>query len=337
LPTPLASHADSHYRWIALSNTTLGVLAASINGSILLISLPAIFRGIGLDPLGAGNINYLLWTIMGYMVATAVLVVAFGRLGDILGRARMYNLGFAIFTVTSIALSLIPGQGTDAALYLIVVRVIQGVGGALLMANATAILTDAFPPHQRGLALGLNTIAAIGGSFIGLLLGGLLADVNWHLVFWINVPFGVVGTVWAYMKLRDTRPPRQERLDWIGNITFAAALILLLVAITNGIQPYGGRTMGWTSPVVLGEIVAGILILVFFLWVERRIARPMFDLALFRIRPFTAGNIASLAAAIGRGGLQFMLIIWLQGIWLPLHGYSFESTPLWAGIFMLPL
>ena len=337
MPTPLASHADPHYRWIALSNTTLGVLAASINGSILLISLPAIFRGIGLDPLGAGNINYLLWTIMGYMVATAVLVVAFGRLGDILGRARMYNLGFAIFTVTSIALSLIPGQGTDAALYLIVVRVIQGVGGALLMANATAILTDAFPPHQRGLALGLNTIAAIGGSFIGLLLGGLLADVNWHLVFWINVPFGVVGTVWAYMKLRDTRPPRHERLDWIGNITFAAALILLLVAITNGIQPYGGRTMGWTSPVVLGEIVAGILILVFFLWVERRIARPMFDLALFRIRPFTAGNIASLAAAIGRGGLQFMLIIWLQGIWLPLHGYSFESTPLWAGIFMLPL
>ena len=337
MTTPLASPADPHYRWIALSNTTLGVLAASINGSILLISLPAIFRGIGLDPLGPGNINYLLWTIMGYMVATAVLVVAFGRLGDILGRARMYNLGFLVFTLASIALSFMPGHGASAAMYLIVVRVIQGVGGALLMANATAILTDAFPPHQRGLALGLNTIAGIGGSFIGLLVGGLLADVNWQLVFWVNVPFGIVGTIWAYWKLRDSRPPRHEKLDWVGNITFAVGLILILVAITNGIQPYGGHTMGWTSPVVLGEIVAGILILIFFLFVEQRIARPMFDLALFRIRPFTAGNIASLAAAVGRGGLQFMLIIWLQGIWLPLHGYSFESTPLWAGIFMLPL
>jgi MFS family permease len=337
-PLPsLASTTDPHYRWIALSNTTLGVLAASINGSILLISLPAIFRGIGLDPLGAGNVNYLLWTIMGYMVATAVLVVAFGRLGDIFGRARMYNFGFAIFTAASIALSVIPGTGEAAALYLIIVRIIQGVGGALLMANSTAILTDAFPPHQRGLALGLNTIAGIGGSFIGLLLGGLLADIDWRLVFWVNVPFGLIGTAWAYWKLRDSRPPRHEKLDWVGNISFAAALILILVAITNGIQPYGTSTMGWTSPVVLGELIAGVAILVFFLAIEQKIARPMFDLALFRIRPFTAGNVASLAAAIGRGGLQFMLIIWLQGIWLPIHGYSFESTPLWAGIFMLPL
>jgi MFS family permease len=335
---PSIAHAsDPHYRWIALSNTTLGVLAASINGSILLISLPAIFRGIGLDPLGPGNINYLLWTIMGYMVATAVLVVAFGRLGDIFGRARMYNLGFAIFTAASIALSFIPGTGEPAALFLIVVRVVQGVGGALLMANSTAILTDAFPPHQRGLALGLNTIAGIGGSFIGLLLGGLLADIDWRLVFWVNVPFGVIGTVWAYWKLRDSRPPRHEKLDWVGNISFAAALVLILVAITNGIQPYGTSTMGWTNPVVLGELIAGVAILIFFLAIEQKIARPMFDLALFRIRPFTAGNVASLAAAVGRGGLQFMLIIWLQGIWLPIHGYSFESTPLWAGIFMLPL
>jgi MFS family permease len=335
---PSIAHAsDPHYRWIALSNTTLGVLAASINGSILLISLPAIFRGIGLDPLGPGNINYLLWTIMGYMVATAVLVVAFGRLGDIFGRARMYNLGFAIFTAASIALSFIPGTGEPAALFLIVVRVVQGVGGALLMANSTAILTDAFPPYQRGLALGLNTIAGIGGSFIGLLLGGLLADIDWRLVFWVNVPFGVIGTVWAYWKLRDSRPPRHEKLDWVGNISFAAALVLILVAITNGIQPYGTSTMGWTNPVVLGELIAGVAILIFFLAIEQKIARPMFDLALFRIRPFTAGNVASLAAAVGRGGLQFMLIIWLQGIWLPIHGYSFESTPLWAGIFMLPL
>jgi MFS family permease len=325
------------YRWIALSNTTLGVLAASMNGSILLISLPAIFRGIGLDPLGPSNINYLLWTIMGYMVATAVLVVAFGRLGDILGRARMYNLGFAIFTLAGIALCFIPGNGREAATFLIVGRIVQGVGGALLMANATAILTDAFPPHQRGFALGLNTIAVIGGSFIGLLLGGLLADVNWKLVFWVNVPVGVFGTIWAFFWLRDLRPPRREKLDWAGNITFAVALVLILMAITDGIQPYGGHTMGWTSPPVLTELVVGLVLIAIFLFVERHVARPMFDLNLFRIRPFTAGNIASLAASIGRGGLQFMLIIWLQGIWLPLHGYSFESTPLWAGIFMLPL
>lgn len=336
----LLGHANTespHYKWIALSNTTLGVLMAAINGSITIISLPAIFRGIGIDPLQPGNINYLLWTLMGYMVCTAVLVVTFGRLGDMFGRARMYNMGFAVFTLASIALSLTPGHGSSAAMFIIIMRIIQGIGGALLFANSTAILTDAFPSNQRGLALGINTIAGIGGSFIGLLVGGLLADLHWRLVFWVSVPFGVIGTLWAYLALKDTVKRRKQKVDWLGNLTFAVGLILVLIGITYGIQPHGSHIMGWTSPKVLSYLIVGVLLLIAFVLAERRVEKPLFDLKLFKIRPFAAGNIASLFAAVGRGGLQFMLIIWLQGIWLPLHGYSFEKTPLWAGIFMLPL
>ena len=327
----------AHYKWVALSNTTLGMLMASINGSILIISLPAIFRGIGVNPLAPGNVNYLLWTLMGYLVCTAVLVVTFGRLGDMFGRTKMYNAGFAVFTVASIALSLTPGHGSGAAMYLICMRIVQGVGGALLMANATAILADAFPQNQRGLALGINSIAAIGGSFIGLLVGGLLADVHWRLVFWVSVPFGLIGTIWAYLVLHETTVRRIVKIDWIGNITFAAGLVLLLVGINYGIQPYGNHDMGWLSPKVLTYIISGVVLLIAFFVTEQRVKQPMFDLHLFRIRAFTMGNLASLLSSIGRGGLQFMLIIWLQGIWLPLHGYSFTRTPLWAGIFLLPL
>lgn len=310
---------------------------AAINGSIVIISLPAIFRGINLDPLQPSNINFLLWTLMGYLVCTAVLVVTFGRLGDMFGRTRMYNLGFAVFTVAAIALSLVPGQGADAALYIIFVRIIQGIGGALLMANSTAILTDAFPSNQRGLALGINSIAAIGGSFIGLIVGGVLADIDWRLVFSISVPFGLIGTVWAYMMLHETSVRKIIKIDWIGNITFAIGLVLILVGINYGIQPYGAELMGWLSPRVLTYLISGTALLVVFFIVELYHKQPMFDLRLFKIRAFSMGNLASLLSSIGRGGLQFMLIIWLQGIWLPLHGYSFASTPLWAGIFMLPL
>lgn len=325
------------HKWMVLSNTTLGMLAAAINGSILLISLPAVFRGIGLKALDPGNINYLLWAIIGYMIATAVLVVAFGRLGDQFGRARIYNLGFAIFTAASIALSLLPGQGDFAAIYLISVRIVQGVGGALIMANSAALLTDAFPEHERGLALGINLVAAIGGQFVGLLIGGLLADANWRLVFWINVPFGLLGTVWAYWKLRDAPTRVSHRIDWSGNVSFGLGLVLILTAITYGLQPYGAQVMGWTSPKVLTLFAVGVLSLIAFVLIEQRVAMPMLDLRLFRIPGFAYGNLANLASGIARGGLQFMLIIWLQGIWLPLHGYSFEETPLWSAVFMLPL
>ncbi len=327
----------NNYRWIALSNTTIGVLIVTINMSILLIALPDIFRGIGIDPLAPGNVGLLLWLIMGYLVVTAVLVVSFGRLGDLFGRTRMYNLGFAVFTVFSVLLAATWMQGTAAALWLIVMRVLQGVGGALLLANSTAILTDAFPAEQRGLALGVNQVAGIAGSFIGLVVGGVLAPLNWRLIFLVSVPVGLFGTVWAYAKLRETRPRGRVRLDWWGNVTFAVGLVAVLVGITYGIQPYAGHTMGWTSPLVLGLIGGGVAVLAAFAVIETRVAAPMFDLSLFRIRAFTAGNIASLLAALGRGGLQFILIIWLQGIWLPEHGYDFAATPLWAGIYMLPL
>jgi MFS family permease len=328
---------DDRYKWTALSNTTLGMFMAALDSSIVLISLPAIFRGINLDPLQPSNIGYLLWMLMGYLVVTAVLVVSFGRLGDIFGRVRMYNAGFLVFTLASVALSLTPGHGGSAAMWLIGWRVVQGVGGALLMANSTAILTDAFKVEERGMAMGINMVAAIAGSFIGLIAGGLLAEVHWRLVFWVNVPFGIFGTAWAYLKLRETGLRRRAKLDLAGNFTFAAGMVSILVGITYGLQPHGGHDMGWTGGWVLAELIGGVVLLIVFWLIENNGEEPMFNLKLFRIRAFSAGNLASLLMSIGRGGLQFMLIIWLQGIWLPLHGYNFEDTPLWAGIFMLPL
>ncbi len=326
-----------HYKWIALSNTTLGVLMATINQSIVLIALPAVFKGIGLNPLGAGNTSYLLWMFMGFMVVTAVLVVSFGRLGDMFGRVRMYNMGFAVFSIASIFLTVTWMHGVAGALWLIIWRVVQGVGGAFLFANSTAILTDAFPANQRGTALGLNSIAAIAGSFIGLILGGVLAPINWHLVFLISAPIGVFGTVWAYYMLQDIGVRKHAKMDWWGNLLFGVGLIAILVGITYGLQPYGGHAMGWTSPFVLGAMIGGLVLLVVFVFVEQKVEEPLFHIDLFKIRAFTAGNIASLMMAMGRGGMQFMLIIWLQGIWLPLHGYSYSETPLWAGIYLVPL
>jgi len=325
------------YKWIALSNTTLGMLLATINSSILLIALPDIFRGIGIDPLAPGNTSYLLWLILGFLVVMAVLLVSLGRLGDIYGRVRMFNLGFAVFTAFSILLSVTWMHGTAAALWLILMRVGQGVGGALLFANSSAILTDAFPHDQRGLALGVNSIAAIAGSFIGLVLGGVLAPISWRLIFLVSVPIGILATIWSYRSLREAGARRQARIDWWGNVTFALGLIGVMVGITYGIQPYGGHDMGWTSPFVLSMLLGGLVMLVVFAYVELHTEEPMFHLELFRIRAFAAGNVAALLSAMGRGGLQFILIIWLQGIWLPRHGYDFASTPLWAGIYMLPL
>ena len=326
-----------HYKWIALSNTTLGVLMATINQSIVLIALPDIFRGIGLNPLSPANTSYLLWMFMGFLVVSAVLVVSFGRLGDMFGRVRMYNLGFAIFTVGSIFLTVTWMHGSSAALWLIIWRVVQGIGGAFLFANSAAILTDAFPANQRGTALGMNAIAAIAGSFIGLLLGGVLGPINWHYVFLVSAPIGAFGTIWAYFMLKDIGTRRPARMDWWGNILFAAGLIAILVGITYGLLPYGGHPMGWTNPWVLTAMFGGLAALVVFGFVETKVAQPLFRLSLFRIRAFAAGNIANFMLALGRGGMQFMLIIWLQGIWLPLHGYSFSQTPLWAGIYLVPL
>jgi MFS family permease len=333
------SHSAAHDRRIALSVTTVGILAATLNSSILLISLPAIFNGLGLDPLAPNNISYLLWMLMGYLLVTAVLVVTFGRLGDQYGRAKLFNLGFLIFTIASVACALVPNTGSAGALELIALRVVQGVGGAMLTANSTAIITDAFPPDRRGFALGVNQVAALAGSFIGLVVGGLLSEWHWRAVFWVSVPVGVWGTWMGYRTLRDRPRDRMAKIviDWWGNLTFGLGLIGVLVAITYGLQPHGAHTMGWTSPLVLAGGIGGVVLLVAFCFIENRVADPMINLRLFRIRAFAAGQTVNLLAAMSRGGLQFMLIIWLQGIWLPLHGYAYVDTPLWAGIYMLPL
>jgi MFS family permease len=326
------------YKWIALSNTTLGVFMAVLDGSIVLISLPAIFHGIGIDPLAPGETDYLLWTLMGYLVVTATLLVAFGRISDMYGRVRLYNLGFAIFAVGSILLYLVTGTGNTAALEIIIFRLVQAVGGAFLFSNSTAILTDAFPPQQRGTAMGINQIAFLAGQFIGLVVGGILAAIDWRAVFLVSVPFSVGGSIWAYIALRETATIRKhQKLDIPGNLLFAFGLTAVLVGMTYGLQPYGSSTMGWANPFVLACLIGGGLSLLAFIIVEHFVSQPMFRLELFKIRMFTAGNIAGFLASLARGGLTFMLIIWLQGIWLPLHGYSFESTPLWAGIYMLPL
>jgi MFS family permease len=328
---------DDRYRWVALSNTTAAVFMSALDGSIVIIALPAIFRGIHLDPLAPGSIVFLLWMIMGYRLVQAVLVVNLGRLGDMFGRVRIYNAGFAVFTAASVLLSFDPFQGARGALWLIGWRVPQAIGGSMLTANSAAILTDAFPADQRGFALGTNQVAAIAGQFIGLVAGGVLAAIDWRAVFWVNVPVGVFGTLWAYRKLRDNGERHPGRIDWWGNVTFAVGLSAILIGITSGIQPHAHHAMGWTDPVVLALVGGGVVLLAAFAVIESRVSEPMFELGLFRIRAFTAGNIAGLAVAIARGGLQFMLIIWLQGIWLPLHGYDYSATPVWAGIFLLPL
>jgi MFS family permease len=323
--TPLLGAIDvsPRYKWLVLTNTTIGVLLATLDSSIMLIAMPDIFRGIKLNPLAPGNTFYLLWMILGFLIVSSVLVVSLGRLGDMYGRVKMYNLGFVVYTLASLVLTLDPLKGASGAIWLIVGRIVQGVGAAFLIANSAAILTDAFPSNQRGLALGINNIAGISGSFIGLILGGVLGAIDWRYVFLVSVPFGLLGTVWSYVNLKELGERHRAKIDWAGNVTFAVGLILIMVGITYGIEPAGGHNTGWTSVPVILELGVGLVSVIAFLFIE--------------IRAFTSGTLATFLAAIGRGGLMFMLIIWLQGIWLPLHGYNFERTPLWAGILMLPL
>ena len=324
------------YKWVALSNTTIAVFMAMVNESIILISLPAIFNGIHIDPLT--SFQYLLWVLMVYGVVTATLLLTCGRLSDMFGRVRLYNIGFAIFTVGSILLFLTPGTGSAGAIELIIFRLIQAVGASFIFSNSAAIITDAFPVDERGKALGLNQIAALSGQFIGLILGGILSVFDWRAVFLVSVPFGILGTIWSFTKLRETMTVKKAmKIDYLGNIAFTGGLTLFLIGVTFALIPFGNDPMGWRDPFVIGSILAGIFLLAAFPVIESRVKDPMFNMGLFKIRMFIYANIAGFLSAIARGGVMLLLIMLLQGIWLPLHGYSYESTPLWAGIFMLPL
>ncbi len=324
------------YKWIALSNTTLSMMLAFLNMTSVMLALPVIFRGIGINPLAPGSSSYLLWLLMGYMLVTAVFVVACGRLGDIFGRTRMYVLGFAIFTVGSLLSGLTWSHGPAGAIELILFRLVQGIGGSFLFANSVAILTDAFPQNERGMALGLNQVAGIGGSFLGIIVGGLLSQLGWRWVFLFNVPLGLIGTIWAYRSLKEVGTRIKEPIDWLGNLTFAVGLTMILIGSIYGINPSPNSSMSWTTPFVLGMVGGGVIVMIIFLLIERRVKAPLFQLDLFRIRAFAAGNIAGFMSSMARGGFTLMLTIWLQGIWLPLHGYDFADTPLWAGIYMIP-
>ncbi len=327
-----------NYKWIALSNTTLGVLMASLNSSIVLISLPTIFRGLNVNPLEPAESGYLLWMMLGYMVVTATLLVTLGRLSDMWGRVRLYNIGFVIFTLGSILLFLTPSSGNAGAAEMIISRLVQGIGGGFLMANSAAILTDAFPSRERGRALGLNMVATMAGSLFGLIVGGLLSTSWWRAVFLVSVPFGVFGTIWAYKMLREqSRTRSASHIDLLGNLCLGGGLTMFLVAMTYGIMPYGTSNTGWGNPWVIAGLIGGLILLALFVVVENRVAEPLFNMHLFRIRPFAAGCAAQLFSSLAYGGFQFALIVWLQGVWLPLHGYAFEDTPLWAAIYILPL
>lgn len=324
------------YKWVALSNTTIATFMATVNGSIILISLPAIFNGININPLT--SFQYLLWMLMGYGVVTATLLLSFGRLSDMYGRVRLYNIGFAIFTAGSLLLFLTPDTGDAGAIEMIFFRLLQAVGAAFIFSNSAAILTDAFPTDERGKALGLNMVAALSGQFIGLLIGGILATYHWRYVFLISVPFGVIGTIWAFMKLKEPSYPKTARkIDLWGNVTFIGGLTIFLIGITYALIPYGNDAMGWANPWVMASMIGGLLLLIAFPIVESRVKDPMFSINLFKIPNFAYGNAAGFLSAIARGGVMIILIMLLQGIWLPLHGYSFESTPFWAGVYMLPL
>ncbi len=324
------------YKWTALSVVIIASLMGMINNSIMFVSLPALFNGIHINPLN--SFQYLLWILMGYGLVTATLLLTFGRLSDIYGRVKLFRLGFLIFTAGSILLYFTPGTGTTGAIELIIFRLVQAVGAALFLANTAAIITDAFPSNERGKALGINAVALMSGMFIGLLLGGILAVFDWRYIFLVSVPFGLIGTVWSYYKLKELSIKAEStKLDIWGNLTFLLGITLLLVGVTYGLLPYGSNSMGWSNPWVMTSLIIGLVSLIIFPFVENRVEAPMFRLDLFKRRSFAFANMAGLLGSLAQAGMMFMIIILLQGIWLPLHGYSYSSTPFWAGIYMIPL
>jgi EmrB/QacA subfamily drug resistance transporter len=302
-------------KWVVLSNTTIGTLMASIDASIVLISLPTIGR-----QLPGSSPAVLLWVVLAYSVVTTTLLLSFGRLSDMYGRVRLYTLGFAVFTIGS-GLASFSQTGPE----LLAARVVQGAGAAFLWSNSAALLTDAFPAGERGKALGINQVAALSGSVVGLVLGGILTTtLGWRSIFWVNLPIGTFGTIWAYLQLQEMHTPeRNVPIDWVGNLSFGAGLTLALVGLTIG------ALAGWGSPVVIGSLLVGVALLAVFVVTERIVPHPMFDLTLFRIRTFLVGNVAAGLAALARGAFSFVMVFYLQGV--------LGDSALTAGVLLLPL
>lgn len=309
---------------------------AFANANMILIALPAIFAGIKFNPFSPSGIIYMMWLLMIYSIVTSVIVLTFGKISDMFGRVKLYILGFVIFTIGSILLSIVNATGVTAALELIIFRAVQGIGGGFMMVNSAAILTDYFPRSELGKALGTNQIAGLIGGVVGLVLGGILAGINWRLIFIINIPIGIVGTIWSIISLKETGVRKKTSIDVAGNATFIAGLTILLISLTYGLLPYGDSQLGWSNPFVWAGIGVSFVLILAFIFIELKVQSPLLELRLFKHRDFATGNLSNMLASLARQGITFMLILWLQAIWLPLHGYSWSSVPFWAGVYMIP-
>ncbi|MEL9991580.1 MAG: MFS transporter [Thermoproteus sp.] len=325
------------HRRAILFNSVLGSFMASMNMSALVIALPAIFRGIDVDPFSPLGFVAMLWLILSYPFAVAVLVAIIGRISDMYGKGRAFTLGTIIFTVASLLLGLTPGNGNAAVAQMIAYRILQGVGGSFMFSNSAAIIADVFPPRERGFAQGLVGISFSAGSLTGLLVGGLLAVVDWRLVFLVNVPFGVLNALWSYRVVYNISPGvGKVFVDWAGTITLAAGLLLLLLGLAFSMIPYGNSMMGWSNPLVWAMLSAGLTLIVAVVPLERRAKTPMLRLDLFSIRQFSFGVLSAFLLFIAQGANVFVLSIFLQAVYLPMNGMPYELTPLWAGIYLIP-
>lgn len=323
-------------KWIALSNTSIAIFIAFANYNMIIIALPQIFNSLRFNPTAPDALGYLIWLILGYMVVTSSLVVTFGRISDLKGRAKLYSLGFLIFAISSGLLSTVNGYGDSAVLEMIILRLFQGVGGGLLMVNSAAILTDYFPKNELGKALGLNQVSGLVGGVAGLIIGGVLSVINWRYIFLLDFVVGIIGTLWSFKSLRDVQKPIKQPLDIIGNILFALGITLLLISVTYGLLPYHNQQLGWGNPFVITGLIISFLTIGMFVFVERKVKNPMFDLSLFKIRDFSVANFTNFIASMARQGILLMMLVLLQGIWLPLHGVPYSQTPFWAGLYLIP-
>ncbi len=303
-----------NYKWTALSNTIIGTLMASLDRNIILIALPAIASDLHTSFLT------LIWIVLIYWLVTAAVLLNFGRLSDMFGRVKLYNMGFALFTIGS-GLCSISQTGEQLILF----RIIQALGAAFLFSNSAAIITDTFKENERARALGLNQTSIVIGSVIGLVFGGFLTSyLGWRSIFWVNLPIGTFATIWSYAKLRELGVIRKEKIDWLGNITFAGGLSMILIGVTLA-------NFRIVTPIeIFLPIIIGLSLLVLFIIIEKKIPKPMFDLSLFKIRLFTGGNIAIFLNALARGAFTLIMSFYLQGP-------SMRLNSLEAGIYLIPV